>query len=86
MYERALQIREKALGPEHPDTVTSLNNLAALHQDMGAPAKAVPLYERVVKIKEKTPGPDHPDTAISLTNLALVYQGLGEYDKALPLL
>ena len=36
LYQRALKIREKALGPEHPDTATSLNNLAALYQAMGA--------------------------------------------------
>ncbi len=29
LAQRALGIREKALGPEHPDTATSLNNLAA---------------------------------------------------------
>jgi hypothetical protein len=28
LIERALAIREKALGPEHPDTGISLNNLA----------------------------------------------------------
>ena len=30
LYERALAIYEKALGPEHPDTAGSLNNLALL--------------------------------------------------------
>ena len=30
LLERALAIREKALGPEHPDTARSLNNLADL--------------------------------------------------------
>ena len=30
LYERALAIREKALGPEHPDTGTSISNLALL--------------------------------------------------------
>ena len=30
-----LAIREKALGPEHPDTATSLNNLAVLYQTTG---------------------------------------------------
>jgi hypothetical protein len=28
LYERALAIREKVPGPEHPDTAASLNNLA----------------------------------------------------------
>src|SRR5262245_28662429 len=31
LAERALAIREKALGPEHPHIATSLNNLAALY-------------------------------------------------------
>ena len=30
LYKRALAIHEKVLGPEHPDTAESLNNLAAL--------------------------------------------------------
>ena len=35
LVERALAINEKALGPEHPHTATSLNNLAVLLQDQG---------------------------------------------------
>jgi hypothetical protein len=34
-YKRSLAIREKALGPEHPDTATSLHNLAALYRFHG---------------------------------------------------
>ena len=60
MYQRALKIREKALGPEHPDTAASLNNLAALFADMGAYDQALPLYQRALKIREKAPGPEHP--------------------------
>jgi Tetratricopeptide repeat len=33
--ERALAIREKALGPDHPDTGQSINNLASLLYDQG---------------------------------------------------
>ena len=35
LYKRALAIREKALGPDHPDVATSLNNLAVLYRDPG---------------------------------------------------
>jgi tetratricopeptide (TPR) repeat protein len=35
LFKRALAINEKALGPEHPLTATSLNNLAALLKDQG---------------------------------------------------
>jgi len=30
LFERALAISEKALGPDHPDTATSLDKLALL--------------------------------------------------------
>ena len=43
LYERALAIREKVLGPEHPDTANSLNNLALLLKDQGELAAARPL-------------------------------------------
>jgi hypothetical protein len=33
--ERALAIREKALGPDHPDTATSLNNHGHLLKSQG---------------------------------------------------
>ncbi|PWT82250.1 MAG: hypothetical protein C5B58_08550, partial [Acidobacteria bacterium] len=79
------KIREKALGPDHPDTATALNNLALLYQSLGDYAKAEPLYQRALKIAERALGPDHPDTAQTLNNLALLYCSLGDYAKAEPL-
>jgi hypothetical protein len=32
LFERALAIREKALGPEHPDTIRARDNLAKLRR------------------------------------------------------
>ena len=60
LYQRALAIREKALGPEHPHTATSLNNLAVLYRATGAYAQAEPLYQRALAIREKALGPEHP--------------------------
>ena len=47
-FEKALAIREKALGPEHPDVAASLNNLAELYRAQGQYAKAEPLYQRAL--------------------------------------
>ncbi len=44
------------LGQEHPDTATSLNNLAELYKAMGDYAKAEPLYRRALAIREKALG------------------------------
>ncbi len=54
LYERALAIREMALGADHPDVATTLNNLALLYDDQGRYGEAEALYKRSLKIKEKT--------------------------------
>ena len=79
---RALAIREKVLGPDHPDTARSLNNLAKVYEYQGHYKQAEPLYKRALGIHEKALGPNHPDTATSLGNLASVYDSLGQYEDA----
>ncbi len=82
LYERALAIRERTLGPDHPDTATSLNNLAWLLYWQGEYAAARPLYERALAIRERTLGPDHPDTARIIDRLAKLLSYQGEYTMA----
>ena len=86
LYQRALKIDEKALGPEHPDVARDLNNLAELYREQGKYAEAEPLYRRALKIDEKALGPEHPDVATDLNNLALLYDDQGKYAEAEPLL
>ena len=62
LYERSLAIREQALGKEHPDVATSLNNLAGLYYAQGEYAKVQPLLERALAIAEKSLGVEHPNT------------------------
>ncbi len=72
LYKRSLAIREKALGPEHPDVGQGLNNLAELYRTQGKYAEAAPLHKRALAIREKALGPEHPDVGQSLNNLAVV--------------
>jgi tetratricopeptide (TPR) repeat protein len=67
---RALAIREKVLGPDHPDVAKSLDYLALLYACRGQYAQAESLYESSLAIREKTLGPEHPDAATSLENYA----------------
>jgi tetratricopeptide (TPR) repeat protein len=85
LYERALAIREQVLGPEHPDTARSLNNLALLHDTLGNYAAAQPLYERALAIFEQMLGLTHPDIARILNNVALLHHTIGNYTTAQPL-
>jgi tetratricopeptide (TPR) repeat protein len=85
LADRALAIREKALGPDHPDVATSLNTLAELYREQGRYADAEPLYQRALAISEKARGPDHPDVATLLNNLAELYRAQVRYADAEPL-
>ncbi|KAJ1444239.1 Tetratricopeptide repeat-domain-containing protein, partial [Pelagophyceae sp. CCMP2097] len=78
-------IREKQLGPNHPDVATSLNNLASLLKKQGKLDAAEPLFRRSLEISEKQLGPNHPYFATSLNNLALLLWHFGRLDAALPL-
>ena len=86
LYERALAINERVLGPEHPGTAMSLNNLASLLRNQGELASARSLFERALMISEKVQGPEHPDTATSINSLAHLLQEQGDLAAARPLL
>jgi tetratricopeptide (TPR) repeat protein len=85
LWEETLKLRKAKLGPDHPHTLTSMNNLAAGYQDAGQLAKALPLYEETLKLMKAKLGPDHPSTLTSMNNLAAGYRDAGQLDKALPL-
>jgi hypothetical protein len=70
------------LGPEHPNTATSLSNLAFLLQGEGDLSAARPLCERALAICEKVLGPEHPNTATSLNNLACLIKDQSDLARA----
>jgi CHAT domain-containing protein/tetratricopeptide (TPR) repeat protein len=85
LAERAVTIKERALGTDHPEVATSLNNLGNVLNATGDYAAARPLHERALAIREKALGPDHPDVATSLNNLAGLFWRAGDFTTARPL-
>jgi CHAT domain-containing protein len=85
LARQTAETQERLLGPDHPDTSTSLNDLAHLYQAQGNYAAAEPLYLRALAIREKALGPENPHTAKSLNNLAGLYESQGNYAAAEPL-
>ena len=49
LWKSELTICERVLGPEHPDTLGSLNNLAILYWNQGKYEEAEPLYQRALE-------------------------------------
>ena len=62
LFLRSLAIREKALGPNHPDVAQGCNNLGALYYEQAKYAEAKPLFERALAIRTAALGPNHPKT------------------------
>ena len=74
-----------ALGPHHPDTLASRNNLAGTYRDAGRLDKAIALYEQTLEDSIRVLGPDHPSTLASRFNLAGAYRASSRLEEAITL-
>jgi len=83
--EAALMLRKLGLGADHPNTLTSMNNLALAYKTAGRLAEALPLYEQTLALRKAKLGPEHPETLTSMNNLAGAYKTAGRLAEALPL-
>ncbi|MCD8354571.1 MAG: tetratricopeptide repeat protein [Clostridiales bacterium] len=81
-YQKALNIRLKALGENHPDTATSYNNLGVAYDDQGKLAQAEVCQRKALDIRLKVLGENHPSTAMSYNDLGNVYASQGKYAQA----
>ena len=70
--------RRRVLGPDHPDTLTSINNLTETRRDLGDLEGARDLHEQTLAGLQRMLGDDHPDTLNSMYNLAEIRRELGE--------
>ncbi|MCX4092498.1 FxSxx-COOH system tetratricopeptide repeat protein [Nocardia sp. alder85J] len=85
LLQRAFTERERVLGPDHPATLTSRNNLASAHESAGRIDEAITLHERTLTDHERVLGPDHRATLLSRNNLAGAHESAGRVDEAIPL-
>jgi hypothetical protein len=84
-FERALTIREKVRGTEHPQTIEAHNNPAFVTRAQGNLVAAQGHYERALSISKKLRGLEHPVTATDISNLACVIRDAGHPNDAEPL-
>jgi tetratricopeptide (TPR) repeat protein len=79
---RRLDYCLKHLGPEHCDTLASINNLALSLFGQGQYEAAEKLHRRALAGWEKVMGPEHHETLISVNNLAMALYQQGQYEVA----
>ena len=73
------------LGPDHPSTLASRNNLAGAYQDAGRLDEAIALHEQNLTDRTHILGPHHPNTLTTRHNLANAYRDAGRLDAAIAL-
>ena len=75
----------RVLGEDHPNTVTSRNNLAYAYESAGRLTEAITLYEQVLTDSIRILGEDHPHTLAWRNNLANAYRKAGRITEAITL-
>ena len=78
-------MRKRVLGEEHPDTLSSMGNLAVVYYEDGRYVDAEALILEALEIEKRILGEEHPDTLTSLGNLAVLYEATGRNADAEPL-
>jgi tetratricopeptide (TPR) repeat protein len=85
LLEEALRLRKAELGPDHPDTLSSMHNLALGYRDAGKLELALPLCEETLKLQRTKLGAEHPETLNTMGVLAATYWSLHRFDRSIPL-
>jgi len=83
--ERAIELITKALGPDHFEIGTCLNNLAMVRGRQNQPEEAAKLFLQSEQILRKTLG-DHPSTARTLANYGSALLSAGKRELAEPII
>ncbi|MEM0984522.1 MAG: tetratricopeptide repeat protein [Planctomycetota bacterium] len=85
IHRETSNTRRSELGPDHPDTLTSLNNLGRALQQAGDLDGALAISEEVFQARERVLGPAHPRTLSAMNNHAIALSRAGEIEQAEPL-
>ena len=80
--EQVLNVRHRLLGEDHPDTLTSKDNLAVTLYTLGDLPAARALHEQVLDARRRVLGKEHPDTLVSMSNLAETLYELRDFPGA----
>ena len=78
----AMLARERLLGAEHPDTLTSVSQLGTVLSSRAEYEEAEAMQRRALAGYEKALGVEHPHTLTSVSQLGTVLSSQGKYEEA----
>ncbi|KAI0172943.1 hypothetical protein GGR52DRAFT_546814 [Hypoxylon sp. FL1284] len=82
MNRQTLELKERVLGREHPDTLGSMNDLALVLGSQGKYEEAEKMHRQALRLRQEVLGREHPYTLTSMSNLAGVLDSQGKYEEA----
>jgi eukaryotic-like serine/threonine-protein kinase len=80
--ERALELRRKVLGAEHPQTLITARRLGYVAEDQGKYPESEAILSKTVEVQRRVLGPEHPDTLDTINTLGNLYKDQGKYAQA----
>lgn len=81
-YQKALELREKELGPADPSLGQPLIGLAMVLVEELRHDEAITTYQRALALQEQSLGANHTDVGMTLTNLGVVHIRQQRWDEA----
>jgi CHAT domain-containing protein/Tfp pilus assembly protein PilF len=79
---RAVDLKERVMGPQDPSVALSLSNLGLVLRRQGKLDEARIAYERSLRIREASLGAEHADVARSLAALSALAAAAGDFTRA----
>ena len=83
LFSRALDLQRMVLGPDDPQTLSSLSRLGVLFTEQGNYPEAEKLQREAFAARTRVLGPEHPDTINSMARLATILTLLGQNAEGL---
>src|SRR5258706_579303 len=82
LEQQSLDIRRRVLGPEHPDTLNSMSNLAGVLWAERRLPESEKLNRETLNLYRRVLGPENPQALRLMHNLAFVLSLEGRYTEA----
>ena len=82
LVRQAVDIRRRILGPEHPETLKSMNYLADVFDGQGRYSEAEKSHRETLNVRRRLLGREHPDTLNTMVDLSFSIERQGRYDEA----
>jgi eukaryotic-like serine/threonine-protein kinase len=82
VMRESLSLKQRVLGPDHPDVGVSAGNLAIAQVELGQHEEALEHIEQSVRLLERGLGGEHPELAVQLANHGEIMNAVGRHVEA----